>query len=60
MKVKKVKTGKIFIYQCKKYQWKEFSESWRQLCDENGKIIPPNQIPTEILLGKADVEVQDD
>lgn len=60
MKVNKVKTGQIFIYQCKKYQWKEISESWRQLCDENGNIIPPNQIPMEILLGKADVEVQDD
>lgn len=60
MKVNKVKTGKIFIYQGKKYQWKEISEAWRKLCDENGDIIQPQQIPMDVLLNKADVEVQDD
>lgn len=31
-----------------------------ECCDENGVLINPTNIPTELIIGKVKVEVQDD
>ena len=58
--VGKVKSDTLFIYNGKKYQFKSIAEAWRQLCDENGEPIPPQEIPNDILFDRVKVEVLDD
>ncbi len=60
IKVEKVKSNTLFIYNGKKYQFKSIVEAWRQLCDENGEPIPPQEIPNDILFGRVKVEVIDE
>ena len=60
IKIEKVKSNTLFIYNGKKYQFKNITESWRQLCDENGELIPPQEIPMDILLNRVKVEVIDE
>lgn len=57
--VNKVECGKIFIFNNKKYQFISGNENWRTLADENGVLINPTNIPTELIIGKVKVEVQD-
>lgn len=56
----KVESGKLFIFNGKKYQYISANRNWRQFADENGVLINPSDIPTELLIGKVKVEVQDD
>ena len=60
IKVGKVKNGQLFMYNGKKYQYLNISDGWKQLCDENGNPVPPMDIPNDILLDRAMVEVVDD
>ena len=60
IKIGKVKSGQLFIYNGKKYKYLSISEGWKQLCDENGSPIPPIDIPNDILLNKAVVEIVDE
>ena len=57
MKAHDVKPNTLFKYYGKTYQWIKKSEGWAYLCDEQGNKIPPTDIPMNILLNKADVEV---
>lgn len=56
----KVECGKIFIFNNRKYQFISKDKNWRNLADENGILINPTDIPTELLIGKVKVEVSDD
>lgn len=58
--VNKVECGKTFIFNNKKYQFISKNENWRSLADEKGILINPDDIPTELLIGKVKVEVSDD
>ena len=59
MKARDITTGKLFSYKGKTYQWKEESENWRYLCDEEGNKLPPREIPREILLDTAEIADND-
>lgn len=60
IKVGKVESNKLFIYNGKKYQWINTAEAWRVLCDEDGNQIPPVDIPNDILLNRVKVEIVDE
>ena len=60
IKIGKVKDGMLFIYNGKKYQYIRMSEGWKQLCDENGNPISAMEIPNDILLNRAMVEIVDE
>lgn len=52
---KDIQENILFKFNGKVYQWKNYNGNWKQLCDKDGNIISPSDIPTELLLG-ADVE----
>ena len=57
MNARDVKPNTLFKYYGKIYQWKKQSEGWVYLCNEQGNKVPPSEIPLNILINKADVEV---
>lgn len=59
MKAKDVKEKKLFTYKGNVYQWIKMSECWVKLADKDGNIIPPQEIPIEIILNQADVVLGD-
>ena len=56
MKSKNVKPNIIFKYKNKEYMWKS-NGNWAQLCYSDGSIVPPKDVPTDVFLGIADVEL---
>lgn len=55
---KDIQENILFKFNGKVYQWKNYNENWKQLCDKDGNIISPSDIPTELLLG-TDVEIEE-
>lgn len=55
MKARDVRENIPFTYKGKVYKWMNKSEFWKQLADKDGNIIPPQEIPSEIILNQVDV-----
>lgn len=56
----KVESGKLFIFNGQKYKWVPTTEYWRSLVCENGELVEPKDMPTELIIGKVKVEVLDE
>lgn len=59
MKSKNVEPNKVFRYKDKEYIWKGKGE-FVQLCYADGSVVPPNDVPADVFLGFADVELVED
>ena len=53
-----IEENTLFKFNGKAYQWKNYNGNWKQLCDKDGNIIPPSDIPTDLFLG-TDVEIEE-
>ena len=56
MKANNVKPNKVFRYNGKEYMWKT-NGSWAQLCYADGSSVSPSDVPRDVFLGFADVEL---
>lgn len=57
VQARNVKNGQIFIFNGVKYKYEMLLSAFRQLRYANDEIVEPKDIPTELILGTAQVEV---
>lgn len=60
VQVRNVKNGQIFIFNGIKYKYEKAFSAFRQLYYANNEVVNPKDMPMELILEEAEVEVVDD
>lgn len=60
VQVRNVKNGQIFVFNGVKYKYEMAFSAFRQLYYANNEVVSPKDMPTELILEDAEVEVVDD
>lgn len=60
VQARNIKNGQIFVFNGIKYKYGKAFSAFRQLYYANNQVVDPKDMPTELILEKALVEVVDE
>ena len=59
VQVRNVKNGQIFTFNGEKYKYEQAFSAFRQLYYANNEVVKPKDMPMELILEPAEVEIID-